>query len=534
MTPDHIRHLLGGYATGTLNEQEKRLLFEAALSDQELFNQIASDESLRDLLEDPSTRGYLLSALEEEVPVPSVLDSFPAAEISRRKQSAAAPAGPEFARASRPLQRQSMPPTPLPIWRRFGALAATVVVLAGATIFGIRRLNESSSGSVEIAGTPKPLGEAQPATTPTSVRVPAPAAPPVDRETPRPLREGAAATTDTESLEAKRKVTAPAPRVIFAPAEKEAAPSPANESDKQTRKPEDSDRLADRAASAPPRPALGTSAEAQPAVVEQRAVRDQITESVIVEPASPRMRRAPVPESPDGSRQELAAVQNSAANLYQYELNQRQQLQPVQNQGRLLRDQQFAGIASAELRKDAERARSAAKRAESQKERPGLAGSPPAAAPAAGAEPKADRAGAGGSTAVVEFPGIRFQVQRRNPQGGWTVVLPTAAFGAGDEVALYVEQNVPGNLQVFYQDASLNPVSLALLDAGTSGKRTAPFKLLSGPAQFTIVLRGASATVVPAPPASQVTQTDGPTNYVVRPNAPQNSPVVAKISLNVR
>ena len=49
MTPDHIRQLLGGYATGTLTDQEKKLLFEAALEDQELFDAMAAEDSLREL-----------------------------------------------------------------------------------------------------------------------------------------------------------------------------------------------------------------------------------------------------------------------------------------------------------------------------------------------------------------------------------------------------------------------------------------------------------------------------------------------------
>ncbi len=38
MTQDEIRKLLGGYATNALTADERRILFEAALEDQELFN----------------------------------------------------------------------------------------------------------------------------------------------------------------------------------------------------------------------------------------------------------------------------------------------------------------------------------------------------------------------------------------------------------------------------------------------------------------------------------------------------------------
>jgi hypothetical protein len=67
MTPQEIRQLLGGYATGTLTEAEQQALFEAALQDQALFDALAREQSLRDLLRDPAARAHLLAALE---PVP--------------------------------------------------------------------------------------------------------------------------------------------------------------------------------------------------------------------------------------------------------------------------------------------------------------------------------------------------------------------------------------------------------------------------------------------------------------------------------
>ena len=64
MTPDAIRKLLGGYATGTLTPEEQAALFAAALEDQELFDALAREQSLRDLLRDPVARADLLAALE--------------------------------------------------------------------------------------------------------------------------------------------------------------------------------------------------------------------------------------------------------------------------------------------------------------------------------------------------------------------------------------------------------------------------------------------------------------------------------------
>jgi hypothetical protein len=64
MTPDPIRDLLGGYATGNLTPEQRRALAEAALHDQELFEALAGEQPLRDLLDDPAARAHLLAALD--------------------------------------------------------------------------------------------------------------------------------------------------------------------------------------------------------------------------------------------------------------------------------------------------------------------------------------------------------------------------------------------------------------------------------------------------------------------------------------
>ena len=64
MNPEDIRKLLGGYATGTLTTEEQQALFAAALEDQELFDALAREQSLRDLLRDPAARAELLGALD--------------------------------------------------------------------------------------------------------------------------------------------------------------------------------------------------------------------------------------------------------------------------------------------------------------------------------------------------------------------------------------------------------------------------------------------------------------------------------------
>ena len=64
MKPEEIRKLLGGYATGTLTGEERRILFEAALKDQDLYDELAKEESLRVYLQEPAFRRDLSKALE--------------------------------------------------------------------------------------------------------------------------------------------------------------------------------------------------------------------------------------------------------------------------------------------------------------------------------------------------------------------------------------------------------------------------------------------------------------------------------------
>ncbi len=63
MTQDEIRKLLGGYATNALSADERRILFEAALEDQELFNALQNEDALRELLDDPVSRDQVRRAL---------------------------------------------------------------------------------------------------------------------------------------------------------------------------------------------------------------------------------------------------------------------------------------------------------------------------------------------------------------------------------------------------------------------------------------------------------------------------------------
>ncbi len=64
MTSDEARKLVGGYATGSLTEAERAALFRAALEDQELFDELAGEQVLKEVLDEPGARQRLIAALE--------------------------------------------------------------------------------------------------------------------------------------------------------------------------------------------------------------------------------------------------------------------------------------------------------------------------------------------------------------------------------------------------------------------------------------------------------------------------------------
>lgn len=63
MKPEGAWALLGGYATGTLTNEERRILFEAAMLDQKLFDALAKEDALRQALSDEDYRRALVETL---------------------------------------------------------------------------------------------------------------------------------------------------------------------------------------------------------------------------------------------------------------------------------------------------------------------------------------------------------------------------------------------------------------------------------------------------------------------------------------
>jgi len=66
MNPRDVEKLLGGYATGTLTAAEREVLFAESLKNQSLFDALADEEVLRELLSDPAIKARLLGVLERK------------------------------------------------------------------------------------------------------------------------------------------------------------------------------------------------------------------------------------------------------------------------------------------------------------------------------------------------------------------------------------------------------------------------------------------------------------------------------------
>ena len=128
MTPDEIRKLLGGYATGTLTETERNLLFSAALEDQELFNLLADEEVLREQLAEPATRQILLEELQRQPPLEAILLKDQRVPLEPATHAVSAP------RSARSEMRNPAEPFWTGIWdhltpRRLAVAGLTMILL---------------------------------------------------------------------------------------------------------------------------------------------------------------------------------------------------------------------------------------------------------------------------------------------------------------------------------------------------------------------------------------------------------------------
>ncbi|HLK22345.1 MAG TPA: hypothetical protein VKT81_25535 [Bryobacteraceae bacterium] len=180
---DEIRKLLGGYATNTLTERERQVLFEAALDDQELFDALQQEQALRDLLDDPVSRVQIRQALDQPKSAPwwlrwwtwtaagsavaaSVLTmAIIRTQLAPPQQRAAAVASSQPATAA-PLQKQesdadTRPSEPAPIASRPAHSAARQVIRASPALADNER-KDFNAPTAAPAAPPPPAEVAAP------------------------------------------------------------------------------------------------------------------------------------------------------------------------------------------------------------------------------------------------------------------------------------------------------------------------------------------------------------------------------------
>ena len=120
MTPE-IERLLGGYATNTLTEAERKLLYEAALEDQNLFNALEDEQALRELLADEESRREIVRALRPAPAKPSrtwiwgLAASFATAAVLAIFLIPRQVPRPELALIASSKQNVEAPPPPAPV-----------------------------------------------------------------------------------------------------------------------------------------------------------------------------------------------------------------------------------------------------------------------------------------------------------------------------------------------------------------------------------------------------------------------------------
>lgn len=180
MRQEEVRKLLGGYATGTLTDAERDMLFAAALEDQSLFDTLAKEEALRELLSDPATRQELLTDLQG----PAMDRARPREQVVARRSTArnvsfeAKP--PEITPAVSIAERTSRARAPGTLWGAFvealtprrmafaGVFAALILAIGGIQLLRQRVMRQGDTKTgVEVAvnrppaSVPRP-GDARP------------------------------------------------------------------------------------------------------------------------------------------------------------------------------------------------------------------------------------------------------------------------------------------------------------------------------------------------------------------------------------
>ena len=165
MNADDARRLLSVYATGSLTEAEKTALFQAALEDQDLFDELAAEHSVKVVLDEPGARERLLVALEPPraklawlpwaaaAAMLAVLVSFVFLKETRP------PASQEVAQVTKPSEPSAPAPPRVPAPARVAEPSVATRPAAPPKALSKKAAPESVRQSADQAPAPKPQAE---------------------------------------------------------------------------------------------------------------------------------------------------------------------------------------------------------------------------------------------------------------------------------------------------------------------------------------------------------------------------------------
>ncbi len=240
MSEHDLEKLLGGFAADTLTPEEKQTLYTAALQDQQLFNALANEQALKELLSDPDVRRRLVASLEQKS-ASGADDSLSWLDWFRR------PAGLAFAG---------------------GLAAAALAVVLGVRIYqdSLRQAAQSvATEDAKSASPPAPIPPASQPATPQAVE-------PQAKENVAPAIDLPKKDTLIDKLAKRERSAAP-------PSKKERASDVARDSLKQRDEQDEVRRQAEA-----PVGALSKSAEEVTSPADQKLAESSVPPATVPEP----------------------------------------------------------------------------------------------------------------------------------------------------------------------------------------------------------------------------------------------------------
>lgn len=247
---DEMQALLSAYAAGTLTDGEKKLLFEKAMADQALFDELMEAETMRAAMEGPLAKRALLHALEEEE---EELEAVGETRLFKLEAAAAAPAAMRSAKvAPLVLERKS----------RRGMWVVLAACLVAGTFSAYWFFQKTPV--VEVAQAPK--SEAAPLAEPVSaplVAEPKRVAPPVKQAPAEMPGSPVDQASAKQNLEGVARQEAPVGGVVGGYVAPAPAPAPSLTAPPESRT--EVKKVAEEVATARPLPAAPQSASPQSA-----------------------------------------------------------------------------------------------------------------------------------------------------------------------------------------------------------------------------------------------------------------------------